>query len=61
MCRQTREKKTVLNPSQNLSPYVEPQIKMNNCLERETLELSKLLNQALCFGNFIILVRDWGR
>jgi len=29
--------------------------------ETETLKLSKLLNRALCFGNFLILVRDWGR
>jgi len=27
----------------------------------EMLKLSKLLNQALCFGNILILVRDWGR
>ena len=44
----------------------EPQIKMTNCLKdpyrgTETLELSKRLNQALCFGNILVLVRDWGR
>jgi len=25
------------------------------------LELSKFLNQALCFGNFLILIRECGR
>jgi len=44
-------------------PRLEWAIVSNIHLEKliKMLELIKLLNQALCFGNFLILIRDRGR
>jgi len=48
------------------SCHKEPQAGMHNCLRRsilrkKMLEISKLLHQAWCFGNFLILIRQCGR
>ena len=44
-------------------PQPEWQIVSNIHLEKliKMLELSKIWNQALCFGNFLILIREFGR